>query len=93
MTRLRFSPLEETVLQLLGEQWYTLGELKQKLFPEHAPQYVKSAVNYLRDHELVVQLPREHSEPYLESTELGRQVLADYRRARTPLHADTCRVG
>lgn len=77
-----FSPLEETVLQLLGEQWYTARELKRKLFPEHAPEYVTRAIAYLRQHELVHILPRQHGEDYLESTELGRQVLADHRNSR-----------
>ena len=92
MLKLSFSPLEETVLQLLGEQWYTMQELKRNLFPEHAPESVKAAVAYLRRHQLVQPLEREHGEPYLEQTPLGAQVLADFRRSRTPLSLEGLHV-
>jgi hypothetical protein len=88
MARRRFSPLEEYVLQLLGEQWYTKEELKRKVWPTHSPEVVNLAVAYLKRHELVVQIERGRGEPYLESTQLGIQVLADVRRARTPMHLE-----
>jgi hypothetical protein len=80
-SRLSFSPLEEHVLQLLGEQWYTRQELKRKLFPAHPPETVNRAIIYLRDHELILELPRK-GESYWEATPLGEQVLADWRGSR-----------
>ncbi len=83
--RPKFSPLEELVLQLCGEQWYTRQELKRKVWPEHSPEYVKRAIAYLLRQELIQELPRQHGEAYLEATQLGREILADVRRARRPL--------
>jgi DNA-binding PadR family transcriptional regulator len=83
--RRKFSPLEELVLQLLSEQWYTAQELKRKVWPEHAPEYVTRAIGYLRENELIQALERPHGEDYLEATPLGVEVLADTRHARRPL--------
>lgn len=93
MPAISFSPLEELVLQLLGEQWYTRQEVKRKLFPEHSPETVKNAFSYLRDRELIVELPRPHGEPYWEQTQLGAQTLADFRRSRSALYLEGSRVG
>jgi hypothetical protein len=89
---IRFSPLEERVLELLGEQWHTLEELKRLLFPEHAPERVKSAVAFLRRKQLVQLLERDHGQPFLEQTPLGAEVLADYRASQRPLHMEGLRL-
>jgi hypothetical protein len=93
MSVLSFSPIEELVLALLGEQWYTRQELKRKLFPEHPPETVTRALDYLRRHELIHELPRHAGESYWESTPLGHQVLADFRRSRQPLYLEGARAG
>lgn len=88
----RLSPLEATVLQLLGEQWHTRTELQRRLFPGQPPDSVRGAMTYLRERELIVELPRQHGESYWETTELGRQVLADDRAAIAPLYVEGARA-
>jgi hypothetical protein len=93
MPLIRFSPLEETVLQLLGEQWFTRHEVKRHLWPSHTPESVNAAFAYLKSHHLIHELPRPHGESYWESTPLGHQVLGDFRRSRSPLYLEGARVG
>jgi hypothetical protein len=93
MPRVPFSPLEEYVLQLLGEQWHTRLEVKRKLWPAHTPEAVNLAFTYLKRHDLILELPRPHGDSYWEQTPLGAQVLADQRRSRSPLHVEGARVG
>lgn len=92
MSRFRFSPLEEKVLQLLGERWYSREELTRELFPEHAPSATRATVSYLKRHDLVRELDRPHGQPFYEQTPLGAEILADYRRARSPLHFEGLHV-
>jgi hypothetical protein len=82
MSRMRFSPLEEGVLSLIGSRWWSLEELQRELFPEFPPEMVKAAVGYLRRNSLIIALERQHGTPMYESTQLGVQVLAEYRRER-----------
>lgn len=81
MRELGFSPLEERVLSLLG-RWWSIEELKRQLFPQFPPSDVRKAIDYLRHHELVRQLERQHGTPLYERTELGTQVLGEVRRRR-----------
>jgi hypothetical protein len=93
MPSVKFSPVEEQVLELLGEQWHTSAELRRRLWPAHTPEAVNRALKYLRGHELVQLLERGRGEPYYEQTQLGAQVLADHKRSRTALHLEGAHVG
>lgn len=88
MGRIAFSPVEEGVLALLGERWWTLEELQEYLFDEWPPTAVAAALAYLRRQRLAQALERRYGVPYFESTELGKRVLAEHRRGqRGVLHA------
>jgi hypothetical protein len=59
-----------------------MEELQRELFPEFPPEQVKAAVGYLKRSHLVIALDRRHGTAMYEQTQLGLQVLAEYRRER-----------
>ncbi|HWY91086.1 MAG TPA: hypothetical protein VNY31_10480 [Solirubrobacteraceae bacterium] len=76
------SPLEETVLNLIGAHWWTLEELQTMLSPEYCPEAVKTAIAYLRRRCLLSILQRRYGQPFYEQTALGFQTLCVQRRDR-----------
>jgi hypothetical protein len=82
MTKMNFSPVEEAVLSLIGNRWWTEQELKEELYPEIPPEAIHSAVRYLSRSSLI----RQSSNGLLQ-TELGMMVLAEYRRAQHDKYA------
>lgn len=79
MTKIRFSPVEETVLSMIGEHWSSYEELRQQLFPEYSPESIKSALEYLKSKALIAALDRRYGTPIYEQTELGQHILREYR--------------
>jgi hypothetical protein len=71
-----FSPVEEAVLSLVGNRWWTQQELEDDLYPEFDPTVVAGAVSYLRREGL---LKTVHGGVLV--TGLGVQLLAEYRRS------------
>ena len=80
MTKIRFSPLEEAILSMIGERWHSYEELRQILFPEYSPESIKSAIAWLRSKALIAPLDRLHGTPMYEQTQLGAHILGEYRR-------------
>jgi hypothetical protein len=82
MSRISFSPIEEAVLSMLGDRWWTLEELQRVFYPEFSPDSVRAALAYLRRKSLVQALERQFGTSMFEQTQLGCQILAEFRRER-----------
>jgi hypothetical protein len=83
MTNVRFSPLEETVLAMVGEHWMSPEELIEQLYPQFSPESVRSAISYLKRKALIARLERRYGTPLYEQTPLGLHILGEFRREHT----------
>lgn len=76
-----FSPAEEGVLSLIGEELLEMEDLHELLCPEISEHEVTGAVRFLKTLGLLANYGTSEF-PFYFRTEEGGQVLADYRRSK-----------